>query len=117
MPTCIYCGMSLAQGEGEERHAGECPVMLKDYQPDIDLSGVKMDVKHCEGCYNNFYNGNNPYGVKQCSMLKTAKLVSRIRVGNFEDPQYYKGKKAVRVPDCYRTGSCGDKFLDPSRAK
>jgi hypothetical protein len=75
------------------------------------------DSKNCAGCYNNIYNGNNPHGVKECWSLKTAKMVSRIRVGNFEEPKYYKGRKAVRVPDCYHTGSCGDKFLDQSRAK
>ena len=79
----------------------------------------RMDKKNCSGCYNNFYNynGNNPHGVKECWNLKTAKMVWRVRVGNFEEPKYYKGRKAIRVPDCYHTGSCGDKFLDPSCAK
>lgn len=76
-----------------------------------------MDKKHCSGCYNNFYNENTRYDVKECWNLKTAKLVWRIRVGNFEEPKNYKNRKAVRVPDCYRTGSCGDKFLDPKRAR
>jgi hypothetical protein len=59
-----------------------------------------MDRKHCSGCRNNFYNGNNPLGVKECWSLKDAKLVSRIGLGFWENPPY-KGKKKVRVPDCW----------------
>lgn len=72
-----------------------------------------VDKKHCSGCYNNFYNGNNPHDVSECWSLKNAKLVWRIRIGNFENPPY-KNKKKIQVPNCYRTGSCGDHFIDPS---
>ena len=33
--------------------------------------------RYCEGCRNNFYNGNNGYGIKECWSLKTAKVVMR----------------------------------------
>lgn len=59
-----------------------------------------MDKKHCAGCRNNFYNGNNSLGVDECWSLKTAKMVWRIPVGNRERPPY-KGKRKVRVPDCW----------------
>jgi len=76
-----------------------------------------MTKQHCIGCYNNMYNGNNQYGCKECWNFKSAKLVWRVRVGNFEEPSQYKGRKAIRVPSCYTTKSCGDKFIDPSRAR
>ena len=57
--------------------------------------------QHCTGCRNNFYNGNNPYGISQCWSLAKAKLVTRWKLGmnvpmNIKEA-YYK----VRVPDCY----------------
>ena len=42
---------------------------------------TKLDkLKHCRGCRDNFYNGNNSYGVKECWGLKTAKLIMRVEV-------------------------------------
>ena len=67
-----------------------------------------MDSKYCVGCYNNVYANNG----RTCWYLKHAKLVWRIRVGNWEDPKYYKNKKKVRVPACYYTGPGGDKFIE-----
>lgn len=40
-------------------------------------------LKHCAGCRDDFYNGNNPMGVKECWMLKTAKIVTRYRTGTW----------------------------------
>ena len=34
-------------------------------------------LKHCQGCRNNFYNGNNPYEIKECWSLKNAVLQKR----------------------------------------
>ena len=31
--------------------------------------------KYCGGCRNDFYNGNNPHGVKQCWSLEKSKVV------------------------------------------
>lgn len=59
-----------------------------------------MDKKHCSGCRNNFYNMNNPYKIKECFSLKTAKLVSRIPIGHFQRPPYLN-KQEVLVPDCW----------------
>ena len=73
-----------------------------------------MDKKHCSGCDNNFYNGNNNLGVKKCWSLKTAKLVSRITIGNWEKPPY-KNKKKIKVPDCYHErGSNRTHYIDPA---
>lgn len=62
-----------------------------------------MDRKHCSGCRNNFYNGNNNLGVEECWSLKSARLSSRIPVGNWERPPYLN-KKKVQVPSCYHEG-------------
>ena len=59
-----------------------------------------MDKKHCIGCANNFYNGRNNLGIKECWFLKNAKLVWRIPIGNWEQPPYLN-KKKIQVPDCF----------------
>ncbi len=58
-----------------------------------------MDVKHCAGCRDNFYNsGNSTTG--RCWSRDKAKLEWRIPVGMQESPPY-KNKKAKRVPNCW----------------
>lgn len=57
--------------------------------------------KHCVGCYNDFYNGHNGLGVKQCWSLKGAKLVSKLDIHIDLRPPY-KGIKPTKRPDCYR---------------
>jgi hypothetical protein len=34
----------------------------------------------CEGCEDNFYNGNNPHGTKECWKFNDAKIIMRKRV-------------------------------------
>lgn len=34
-------------------------------------------LQYCGGCQGDFYNGNNPYGIKECWHLKTSKLANR----------------------------------------
>ncbi len=61
-----------------------------------------MDPKYCRGCEDDFYNGKNPYGVKQCWMLKDAKLVTRFRL-HVDTPMSRKnGYDKVRVPQCFQ---------------
>lgn len=59
-----------------------------------------MDKKYCSGCRQNFYNGNNYWGIKECCHLKHAKLESRIPIGHWENPPYLN-KKKVKVPACW----------------
>ncbi len=59
-----------------------------------------MDKKNCFGCRNDFYNGKNGMGVKECWSFKSAKLEWRIPVG-MQEPPPYKNKKAKRVPNCW----------------
>lgn len=59
-----------------------------------------MDKKHCIGCRDNFYNGNNEYGITECWSLKTAKLMKRKRVPMSQRPPW--NQPAETLPNCYR---------------
>jgi hypothetical protein len=59
------------------------------------------DIKHCAGCTEDFYNGNNPLGVKECWNRKTAEMVNRVFV-HIDQPPPYRNFKARTVPGCYR---------------
>ena len=39
------------------------------------------DKKYCVGCNDNFYNGNNPSGVKEYWGYKSARVVTRYAIG------------------------------------
>ena len=73
-----------------------------------------MDKKYCRGCRNNFYNGNNEFGIKECWSFKDAKTVWRIPIGHWERPPY-KNKRKVRVANCYYDdrGSNRTHYVDP----
>ena len=75
-----------------------------------------MNIKHCAGCADNFYNGNNGLGVQRCwSFDAKKKLVKRVRIGLWENPPYLN-KKPVRVPPCYHErGNQRDIFVAPER--
>lgn len=68
------------------------------------------DTTHCQGCEDNFYNGNNPLGVKQCWMLKSAKLVTRFKTGTWTQPTEKGAFTEVMVPNCYHAK--GQHFYD-----
>ena len=36
--------------------------------------------KHCIGCNDNFYNSNNPYKIKTCWHLESARLIKKKRL-------------------------------------
>ena len=56
---------------------------------------------YCSGCYNDFYNYNNPMGdgSPKCWSLQSAKLVSRVIIGIDAHPPY--DLKTVKVPNCW----------------
>ena len=60
--------------------------------------------KYCSGCDNNFYNGNNPYGVTQCWSVPTATLVfgKLVSIDQPDPEAYLRRAKSVRRPHCYR---------------
>lgn len=69
-----------------------------------------MNKKHCVGCRNNFYNGNNDIGVSECWHLADAKLVRRKRVPVTLRPPWEMAP--VTVPNCYQQK--GYVFVAPS---
>lgn len=60
-----------------------------------------MDVKHCAGCEDDFYNGKNPYGILTCWHLKAARLVPRLLI-HIDQPPPYRDVKPQPLPNCYR---------------
>jgi hypothetical protein len=68
-------------------------------------------LKLCVGCRQNFYNGNNGLGVKECWSLKTAKLVLRKRVHISQVPPWKQSP--VKVFQCRREE--GFVFTDPKK--
>ena len=63
-----------------------------------------MDKKHCAGCRQNFYNGNNDMGIKECWMLKTAKVVTRYEIHMDAPMNVRSNYRKVRRPTCFDTG-------------
>ncbi len=60
-----------------------------------------MDKSHCIGCTDDFYNGNNPLGVKECWLLAKAELAPRILIPIDLAPPY-KHLKVEQLPKCYK---------------
>ena len=58
-----------------------------------------MTKKDCIGCRNNFYNGNNDLGIKECWSFESAKLIMRKRVHIDQPPPW--NQKAISKPNCY----------------
>ena len=59
----------------------------------------KLDL--CVGCRDNYYNGNNPHGVKECWHLKSAKRVTRYRIGWWTPPTSVDAFTKVTTFDCH----------------
>jgi len=62
---------------------------------------AKVTAKHCVGCRDNFYNGNNDMGIKQCWCMEGATLVKKKQVG-IDDVPPWDWQPVVTVPSCYR---------------
>ena len=64
-------------------------------------------LRHCAGCRDDFYNDKNPMGVKRCWGLKTAKLVTRYKIGTWTAPTQPFAFTKVTGLSCYhRDGEC-----------
>ena len=59
-----------------------------------------MSKADCTGCEDSFYNGNNPYGVKECWSFKNAKLIYRQQVPIDQRPPWTQAPRIF--PSCYR---------------
>lgn len=58
-------------------------------------------TKYCSGCRDNFYNGQNPYGVERCWHLESAKLMTRYML-SIHTPMNIRGAYTkVKRPSCY----------------
>lgn len=58
------------------------------------------DKKYCGGCRDNFYNGNNDMGVKQCWNLKGTSIVTRWRLHWWTPPTVPGALLEVRTNGC-----------------
>ncbi len=56
-------------------------------------------LKMCQGCRDNFYNGNNDLGVKECWALDSAKLIKRKKIHVNQRPPW--NQKPISVLSCY----------------
>lgn len=57
-------------------------------------------LKLCSGCHCDFYNGNNPMGIKECWSLENAKVVMKKQVSMSQVPPWKQ--PAIKVLDCFR---------------
>ncbi len=57
-------------------------------------------LKCCIGCYNHFYNGNNPLGVRECWSLADAVLVWKKEVHMNQVPPWKQAPEEFL--SCYR---------------
>jgi len=69
------------------------------------------DKQYCIGCDSDFYNGNNPYGVKECWNFKTAKIVTKFRIGWWTPMDKADRFQKVKTHNCH-TESGRFAFLD-----
>ena len=53
----------------------------------------------CQGCRDNFYNGNNDLGVEECWCFRGVKVVTRTSVGTWQRPPYKW--QPQKVLDCH----------------
>ena len=61
---------------------------------------MKMNKAKCNGCEDDFYNGKNPYDVKECWCFEDAKIIKRKKVGMNDVPPWKW--KPQNFPSCYR---------------
>lgn len=58
---------------------------------------LKAKKIQCQGCHDDFYNGKNPYGIKECWHFKDAKVV---------DGEFYLSIHSVKPMLIKKTLSC-----------
>ena len=75
--------------------------------------GMNVKLKHCRGCTDDFYNGSNPYGIKECWNLETATLVKRKEVHINQRPPWKQ--KPIQVLSCFKRSQYV--YIDPGVIK
>ncbi len=63
---------------------------------------VKKDKCFCVRCHDNFYNGNNDMGIKECWRFNRAKVVSRYRIAWWTAPDSKERFTKVTTLDCHK---------------
>jgi hypothetical protein len=58
-------------------------------------------LKLCGGCHNNFYNGNNPYGINRCWSLASAEPARRKFV-HLDDVPPWEHQPVEDTLSCHR---------------
>ena len=58
-------------------------------------------LKLCIGCRDDFYNGNNNLGVKECFNLKSAQVVKRKFIG-INDVPPWDWQRVVKTLSCHK---------------
>ncbi len=58
-------------------------------------------TKKCAGCRENFYNGNNELGIKECWLLKDAKIVTRYKIHWWTQPTKPGAFTKVKTYSCH----------------
>ncbi len=69
-------------------------------------------LEMCTGCNENFYNGNNDLGVKECWNLEKAHIVHKKKIG-INDVPPWKTQPVVRMLSCRREK--GYIFVEPKQ--
>lgn len=88
--------------------------ILKIIGSKLDQNPIKeLKLKSCAGCDEDFYNGHNDLGVKECWALKDMKLILLRRVGIDEIPPWTRAPE--RLPKCYRQK--GYVFVKPKQER
>jgi hypothetical protein len=59
------------------------------------------DTKYCEGCRDNFYNGNNTLDIKECWHLAHARVVTRYRIDWWTRPTEPGAFRKVKTYSCH----------------
>lgn len=74
-----------------------------------------MEPDKCIGCEQDFYNGKNDIGVKQCWHLEDARIILRRRVGMNDMPPWQR--KPERLPSCYQQRGFIFVFVKPEQTR
>lgn len=60
-----------------------------------------IELSACSGCEDDFYNGHNPYGVKECWGRKTGTMGDFLLI-HIDQPPPYLHVKPQQLPSCYK---------------
>lgn len=60
---------------------------------------MKKSKQMCNGCRNDFYNGNNDLGVSSCWSFDGATVQNKIKIPIHQRPPYHQ--KPIKVLSCF----------------